>query len=68
MKKEQKHYQFDWSLVPGDAARFENLVACHLLKWVHYEQDTSGRDVDLRYFGTSTDARSTSWLLTEVDR
>jgi predicted AAA+ superfamily ATPase len=50
VKKEQKHYHFDWSLIPSDAARFENLVASHLLKWVHFEQDTKGRDLDLRYF------------------
>ncbi len=50
VKKEQKHYHLDWTVVPGDAARFENLVACHLLKWVHFEQDTQGRDLELRYF------------------
>ena len=50
VKKQQKHYHFDWSVVPSDAARFENLVACHLLKWVHFEQDTRGRDLELRYF------------------
>ncbi len=50
VKKVQKHYHLDWTAVPKDAARFENLVACHLLKWVHFEQDTKGRDVDLRYF------------------
>ena len=32
------------------SARFENLVACHLLKWVHFEQDARGRDLELRYF------------------
>ena len=30
--------------------RFENLVAGHLLKWTHHEQDVKGRDVELRYF------------------
>ncbi len=50
VKKEQKHYHLDWTVVPRDAARFENLVACHLLKWVHFEQDTQGRDLELRYF------------------
>ena len=50
VKKEQKHYHLDWTVVPGDPARFENLVACHLLKWVHFEQDTQGRDLELRYF------------------
>jgi predicted AAA+ superfamily ATPase len=50
VKKEQKHYHLDWTVVPADAARFENLVACHLLKWAHFEQDTQGRDLELRYF------------------
>ncbi len=64
VKKEQKHYQMDWSLVPNEGARFENLVACHLLKWVHYEQDTKGRDVELRYF-RDTDAREVDFVVTE---
>ena len=34
VKKEQKHYHWDWSLVPEPSLRFENLVAGHLLKWV----------------------------------
>ena len=64
VKKEQKHYQFDWSLVPQDGPRFENLVACHLLKWVHFEQDVAGRDLDLRYF-RDTDGRETDFVITE---
>ncbi len=50
VKKLQKHYHFDWSVVANDAARFENLVACHLLKWVQFKQDTEGFDLELRYF------------------
>ena len=50
IKKAQKHYHFDWSLVPDPPARFENLVASHLLKWVHFRQDTEGLDLELRYF------------------
>jgi predicted AAA+ superfamily ATPase len=50
VKKAQKPYHLDWTAVPGEAASFENLVACHLLKWVHFEQDTQGRDLELRYF------------------
>lgn len=50
VKKERKHYHLDWTVVGDPAARFENLVACHLLKWVHFEQDTKGRDLDLLYF------------------
>lgn len=30
--------------------RFENLVASHLLKLVHYQVDVEGRDLELRYF------------------
>lgn len=50
VKKEQKHYQFDWTLVKEDSLRFENLVACALLKWCHYQQDALGEEIDLRYF------------------
>ena len=62
--KAQKHYQLDWSLVPDDPQRFENLVACHLLKWVHFQQDTTGRDVELRYF-RDTDGREVDFVITE---
>src|SRR5262249_24285362 len=50
VKKEQKHYHLDWTVVPGGAPRFENLVTAHLLKWTHFTQDVEGRDVELRYF------------------
>ncbi len=64
VKKEQKHYHLDWSIVPNEPARFENLVACHLLKWVHHEQDTKGRDIELRYF-RDTDAREVDFVMVE---
>jgi predicted AAA+ superfamily ATPase len=50
IKKARKHYHLDWTLVPDPGARFENLVACQLLKWVHHEQDAEGRDLELCYF------------------
>lgn len=64
VKKEQKHYHYDWTLVPDLPLRFENLVAMHLLKWVHHEQDTKGRDLDLRYF-RDTDGREVDFVITE---
>jgi predicted AAA+ superfamily ATPase len=67
VKKAQKHYQFDWSLVKDEAARFENLVASHLLKWVHYEQDAKGRDVELRYF-RDVDGREVDFVIVEEGR
>jgi uncharacterized protein len=50
VKKEQKHYHYDWSIVPERGFRFENLIACHLLKWCHFREDASGDEVELRYF------------------
>lgn len=64
VKKEQKHYHFDWSVVPADGPRFENLVACHLLKWVHFEQDVRGRDLELRYF-RDVNGREVDFVVTE---
>jgi len=64
VKKEQKHYHFDWSLIPETGYRFENLVASHLLKWTHFLQDTKGRDVELRYF-RDIDGREVDFILTE---
>lgn len=67
VKKEQKHYHFDWSIVSNDAARFENLVACHLLKWVHFEQDAKGRDLDLAYF-RDVDGREVDFVVSERNK
>ncbi len=64
VKKEQKHYHFDWTLVPEAPARFENLVASHLLKWVQYQQDAQGRDLELRYF-RDVDGREVDFVLVE---
>jgi predicted AAA+ superfamily ATPase len=64
IKKAQKHYHYDWSVVPDPAARFENLVACHLLKWVHFRQDTEGLDLELRYF-RDTDGREVDFVVTD---
>ena len=66
-KKAQKYYLFDWSRVASNGARFENLVACHLLKWVHFQQDTEGRELELRYFQTP-DGREVDFVVTERTR
>lgn len=67
VKKEQKHYHFDWTLVNDMPLRFENMVACALLKWVHFQQDTLGKNVDLRYF-RDIDGREVDFLVTEDAR
>ncbi|MFN3414649.1 MAG: ATP-binding protein, partial [Thermoanaerobaculum sp.] len=62
--KAQKHYHLNWALVPKAGPQFENLVACHLLKWIHFLQDTQGRDVELRYF-RDVDGREVDFVVTE---
>lgn len=64
VKKEQKHYQFDWIPVGDIGAKFENMVACHLLKWVQFRQDTKGEDVELRYF-RDIDGREVDFIIVE---
>ena len=50
VKKERKHYHYDWTLIEDKGSRFENLLACHLLKWTHFLRDTEGRNLELCYF------------------
>ena len=55
--QQPKVYFFDTGLVQGDAGvRFENLVACHLLKLVHWQRDAKGLNADLHYLRTKDGA------------
>ena len=63
LRKDRKHYHFEWTAVPSRGPRFENLVACHLLKWVHFRQDTEGLDYELRYF-RDRDGREVDFVVT----
>ena len=63
LKKEAKYYLWDWSEVANDGARFENLVASHLLKFCHYFQDVFGLAVDLFYL-RDMEKREADFLLT----
>lgn len=49
LKKEGKIYLWDFSEVEDEAARFENLVANHLLKVCHYWTDTGEGSFELFY-------------------
>ena len=64
VKKEQKHYHFDWTLVEDQSLRFENMTACHLLKWVHFQQDAKGKDYQLQYF-RDIDGREVDFIVSE---
>ena len=62
-----KVYFYDTGLVLGDEGlRFENLVACHLLKNVHWQQDTRGAAADLHYIRTK-DKAEVDFCLSEGD-
>ena len=62
VKKENKLYLWDWSQVPDSDARFENLVAGHLLKYCHFEADTQGYGMELRYI-RDTDGREVDFVV-----
>jgi hypothetical protein len=49
LRKEPKLYLWDWSEVEDEAARFENLIASHLLKYVHFLSDNEGYKAELNY-------------------
>ncbi|MCY4643534.1 MAG: ATP-binding protein [Bacteriovoracales bacterium] len=63
VKKEQKHYHFNWAEVADRGARFENLIAGHLMKWAHFQQDHYGENIDLHYF-RDTDKREVDFVVT----
>jgi predicted AAA+ superfamily ATPase len=52
--------------VGNEGLQFENLVACHLLKNAHWQQDTRGASVDLHYIRTKDDAE-VDFCLSEGD-
>lgn len=45
---------WDWSVVPSEGARFENLVASHLNKFCNLLEDREGYDVQLHYLRDRT--------------
>ena len=54
LTKMPKAYLWDHSLVDEPAARFENLVALHLLKFCHLLEDREGHRTELRYLRDKT--------------
>jgi predicted AAA+ superfamily ATPase len=62
VKKEQKLYFWDWSILKDAGEKFENLVACQLLKYCHYLEDTEGYNMELRYL-RDTDKREVDFVV-----
>lgn len=49
LKKEPKWYLWDWTEIEDEGARFENLMAVHLLKYVNYQNDLGLDELSLHY-------------------
>jgi predicted AAA+ superfamily ATPase len=62
VKKEQKLYLWDWSVIGDEGIRFENLVAAQLLKYCHLLEDTEGFRMELRYI-RDTDKREVDFVV-----
>lgn len=64
VRQERKLYLFDFLEVSGEGARFENLVALHLLKSCHFWTDTAQGDFALHFVRTR-DGREIDFLITK---
>ena len=67
VKKEQKLYFRDWSRVEDPGVRFENMVACHLLKYCDAVEDMEGFRMELRYL-RDTDGREVDFVVLREGR
>jgi len=63
LKKEPKLYLWDWSEIYDKGHRFENMVASHLLKLVHFLHDYEGYKASLHYL-RNTEKREVDFLIT----
>lgn len=63
LRKEPKIYLWDWSEIGEEGARFENLLASHLLKWAHFTQDWGLPPLELHYL-RDREKREVDFLLT----
>jgi Predicted ATPase (AAA+ superfamily) len=63
LKKEPKLYLWDWSELADGSIRFENMVASHMLKFVHYLYDFEGYKTGL-YFLRDLSKKEVDFLVT----
>ena len=62
VKKEKKLFFWDWATATEESARFENMVASHLLKYCHFVEDSEGYAMELRFL-RDTDGREIDFLV-----
>ena len=63
LKKEAKHYLWDWSEVRDEGPRFENMIASHLHKFCHFYADCHGILAELHYI-RDLEKREVDFLVT----
>jgi predicted AAA+ superfamily ATPase len=62
VKKENKLYLWDWSMVEDKGFRLENMLASHLLKYCHFHEDYNGEKMELRFL-RDTDKREVDFVV-----
>jgi len=67
LKKDAKLYLWDWSEIEDESKRFENMIASHLLKLVHFLQDYEGYKANLHYL-RSVEKKEVDFLVTIDDK
>ncbi|OGQ45761.1 MAG: hypothetical protein A3H42_00575 [Deltaproteobacteria bacterium RIFCSPLOWO2_02_FULL_46_8] len=67
LKKEAKIYLFDTSVIESEGARFENIMALHLLKACYAWSDFGFGDYNLHYV-RDKEKRETDFLVTENEK
>lgn len=63
LQRQPKYYFVDWSQIPDEGHRFENLVASHLWKAVQIWTDLGEANLDLHYI-RDRDRREVDFLIT----
>ena len=67
LRKTAKIYLWDWTMAANEGSRFENLVACHLLKMKHSLEDQEGYRIGLHYLRDAS-KREVDFLVTNDDK
>jgi len=67
LRKAPKYYLWDWAMLGEPGARNENMIACHLLKAVHFWTDLGLGDFEL-YFLRTKDKREVDFLVSRDDK
>ncbi|OGP07909.1 MAG: hypothetical protein A2048_10765 [Deltaproteobacteria bacterium GWA2_45_12] len=67
LHKTPKLFFWDWSEVLDEGARYENMIASHLLKSVHYWTDSGFGDFDLHYL-RDKEKREVDFLVTRDEK